>query len=152
MKIHVKQAQTGVYSLSFDDATHTLTTRELKTLLMESVKALSPGALPTLPPADEARELGERLKRASAPGLQKLIMSVSDDDMLMFLKTTEDDDELHELLFANMSERKHKMLSEDLSYRFSDGIEDSVLGPAIDNLIEQTNQLEADGTLEGNED
>ena len=148
MKINVKQTQTGIYSISFDEVTHTLTSTELKALLMGAVKALSPGALPTLPPADEARELGARLKKAVSPGLQKLIMHAGDDDMVMFLKCTKDDEELHEILFANMSERKHKMLSEDLQYRFPEGVDDDDLGPAIVRLIELTNQFESDGLLD----
>jgi len=148
MKISVKKAQNGVYALAIDDTTHTLTTRELKLLLMESVKSLTPGAVSSVSPADEARDLAERLKAANDPGLQKLIMSVSDDDILVFLKSTENDTLLHAKLFDNMSERKHKMLSEDLEYRFTDGIDEDLLGASVIRLIELTNQLQNDGVLE----
>jgi len=148
MKISVKKAQNGVYAISFDDTTHTLTTRELKMLLMESVKSLTPGAISTVSPAEEARDLAARLKSGNDTGLQKLIMSVTDDDILIFLKSTENDTLLHAKLFDNMSERKHKMLSEDLEYRFTDGIDDDQLGAAVIRLIEVTNQLQNDGVLE----
>lgn len=148
MKISVKKAQNGVYAISFDETTHTLTTRDLKVLLMEAVKSLTPGAVSSVTPAEEAHDLAERLKAANDPGLQKLIMSVSDDDILIFLKSTENDTLLHAKLFDNMSERKHKMLSEDLEYRFVDGIDEEQLGEAVIRLIELTNQLQSDGTLE----
>jgi len=148
MKISVKKAQNGVYALSIDDTTHTLTTRDLKALLMEAVKSLTPGAVSSVSPAQEALDLAERLKTANDPGLQKLIMSVTDDDILIFLKSTENDALLHAKLFDNMSERKHKMLSEDLTYRFADGIDEQQLGDAVIRLIEVTNQLQNDGTLE----
>lgn len=148
MKISVKKAQNGVYAITIDDCVHTLNTQDLKRLLMDSVRALTPGALPTLTPGEEAHELGNRLKTANDTGLQKLIVSTGDDDMLMFLKSTEDDPALHEKMFANMSERKHKMLSEDLEYRFTEGVSDDDLGDAVVRMIDLCNHLHNDGTLE----
>lgn len=148
MKISVRKAQNGVYAVSIDDSTHTLTTRELKSLLMEAVKSLTPGAVSSVSPAQEAIDLAERLKTAADPGLQKWIMTVTDDDILIFLKSTENDTLLHAKLFDNMSERKHKMLSEDLEYRFVEGIDEEQLGESVIRLIEHTNQLQADGVLE----
>ena len=148
MKISVKKAQNGVYAISIDDCVHTLTTQDLKGLLMAAVRALTPGALPTLSPSEEAHALGNRLKSANDPGLQKLIVSAGDDDMLIFLKSTEDDRALHEKLFSNMSERKHKMLSEDLDFRFPEGVSDDELGEAVVRLIDLSNHLHNDGTLE----
>jgi len=148
MKISVNKAQTGIYSVSLDGATHTLSTRDLKTLLLEAVKVMTPGALPTLSPREEAHELGDRLKTANDPGLQKFINSAADDDIVIFLKCTEDDTALHEKMFANMSERKHKMLSEDLEYRFHDDILDDDLSTAVVKLVELTNHLQDEGTLE----
>lgn len=148
MKISVKKAQNGVFAISIDDGVYTLSAQDLKRLLMEAVRALTPGALPTLSPSEEAHDLGERLKTANAPGLQKLIVSAGDDDMLTFLKSTEDDRALHEKLFANMSERKHKMLSEDLDFRFPEGVDDDTLGDAVVRLIDLTNHLHNEGTLE----
>jgi len=148
MKLSVKKAQNGVYALAIDETTHTLTTRELKIFLMEAVKALTPGAVSSVSPTEEANDLAERLKAANDTGLQKLIMSVSDDDILVFLKSTENDTILHAKLFDNMSDRKHKMLSEDLEYRFTDGIDEDQLGASVIRLIELTNQLQNDGVLE----
>ncbi|HEY9163034.1 MAG TPA: FliG C-terminal domain-containing protein [Magnetovibrio sp.] len=148
MKISVKKAQNGVYAVSIDESVYTLSTHDLKHLLMEAVRALTPGALPTLSPNEEAHELGARLKRANDPGLQKLIVSAGDDDILIFLKSTEDDTALHEKLFANMSERKHKMLSEDLQYRFHDGVDDDALSAAVVRLLDLSNHMHNDGTLE----
>lgn len=148
MKISVNKAQNGIYSISLDGTTHTLSTRDLKVLLLEAVKVMTPGALPTLSPREEAYELGARLKTANAPGLQKFIISAGDDNIVIFLKCTEDDTDLHEKMFANMSERKHKILSEDLKYRFPDDISDDDLSTAVVKLIELTNQLQTEGALE----
>jgi flagellar motor switch protein FliG len=148
MKISVKKAQNGVFAVTVDDCVHTLHTQDLKRLLMEAVRALTPGALPTLSPIEEALELGNRLKSANDAGLQKLIVSAGDEDMVIFLKSTEDDPVLHEKLFANMSERKHKMLSEDLQFRFPEGVGDDDLGEAVVRLIDLCNHLHNDGTLE----
>jgi hypothetical protein len=148
MKISVKKAQNGVYAVSFDETTHTLTTQDVKVLLMQAVRALTPGAISTIPPAEEAHDLAERLKTANDPGLQKLILSVTDDDLLIFLKSTENDTVLHAKMFDNMSQRKHKMMSEDLEFRFVDGVDEDRLGEAVIRLIEITNQLQSDGVLE----
>lgn len=148
MKIRVKKAQNGVYAIAFDDVTHTLTTKDLKTLLMEAVKSLAPGVVSSVSPSEEARDLADRLKTVDDPGLQKFLMSVTDDDILILLKSTEDDQVLHDKLFANMSERKHKMLAEDLEYRFTDGVDEEALGDAVIRLIEVANRLHNDGILE----
>ena len=148
MKISVKKAHNGVYAVSIDDSVHTLTAQDLKRLLMEAVQAMTPGAVPTLSPSEEVHDLGNRLKKANDPGLQKLIVSAGDDDMLIFLKSTEDDAALHEKLFANMSERKHKMLSEDLEFRFPEGVSDDELGAAAVRLLDLSNQLHNEGSLE----
>lgn len=147
MKISVKKTQSGVYALTIDDAVHTLTLNDLKHLLMASVKALAPGALPTPDPIEEAHEFAERLKTADGPGLQKLIISARDDDMAAFLKATEDDQALQDLLFTNMSDRKHKMLSEDLEFRFQDGVPAADLDEAVIRLIDLANHLQNDGLM-----
>ncbi|MCW8915061.1 MAG: hypothetical protein OQK24_04315 [Magnetovibrio sp.] len=148
MKISVKKAQNGVYAVTIGETTHTLTTLDLKHLLMEAVRALTPGAISSVSPQEEAHDLATRLKAANPPGLQKLILSVSDNDILVFLKATEDDAPLHTLLFENMSERKHTMLAEDLEFRFPEGVDEEQLSDAVIRLIDTTNRLEADGVLE----
>ena len=148
MRISVKKAQNGVYALTIGDHTHTLSTMELKHLLMEAVKALTPGAIASVSAYEEARDLAERLKTANAPGLQKLILSANDDDMVIFLKSLEDDTNLHAAFFGNMSEHKKVILSEDLQFRFPEGVSEDDLGGAVIRLIELTNQLQADGILE----
>jgi len=148
MKISVRKAQNGVYALSFDDITHTLTTVELKALLQAAVLALSSGDVSSPSPAEEARDLAQRLTGGNDAGLQKLILTIADDDLLMFLKATENDPQVHAKLFDNMSARKHKMISEDLEFRFTDGLDEGLLGEAVIRIIETTNQLQDDGVLE----
>ena len=149
MKISVKKVQNGVFAIALDDCIQTLHTHDLKRLLMESVRALTPGAMPTLSPSEEAHELGQRLMTLNAPDLQRLIILAGDEEMLVFLKGTEGDSELHNKLFTNMGERKHKILVEDLTYRFPEGVEDEVLGAANVHLIELISHLHSDDEDEG---
>lgn len=144
MNINVKRVQAGLFAITFDDKILTLSTHDMKRLLMQAVRALTPGALPTLPPAEEARKLGKRLMELSPPDLQRLIIQAGDEEMLVFLKGTEDDEDLHERLFANMGERKRKILHEDLTYRFPEGVEDEALGIAVVHLIELMSRLHSD--------
>ncbi|MEG3618147.1 FliG C-terminal domain-containing protein [Magnetovibrio sp. PR-2] len=148
MRISVKKAQNGVYALTIGDHTLTLSTLELKHLLMEAVKALTPGAIASVSAYEEACDLAERLKSANAPGLQKLMLSAVDDDMVIFLKATEKDEALHKVFFDNMSDHKKVILSEDLQFRFPEGVDEEDLSDAVIRLIELTNQLQADGVLE----
>lgn len=149
MKISVKKVQNGVFSIALDDCIQTLHTHDLKRLLMESVRALTPGAMPTLSPSEEAHELGQRLMTLNAPDLQRLIILAGDEEMLVFLKGTEGDSELHNKLFANMGERKRKILIEDLTYRFPEGADDDALGAANVHLIELISHLHSDDETEG---
>ena len=150
MRISVKKAQNGVYALTIGDHTHTLSTMDLKHLLMEGVKALTPGAIASVSPYEEACDLAARLKSANAPGLQKLILSADDNDMVIFLKSVEKDEDLQRTFFENMSEHKKIILSEDLQFRFPEGVNEDDLSDAVIRLIELTTQLQADGILEQN--
>jgi len=148
MKISVQKAPNGDYTLSFDDTTHTLSRREIKVLLMEAVKSLSPDAPSSASPPQEIQALAERLKAANDPGLQELITNVVDDDILIFLKSTENDTLLHAKLFDNMSEPKQTTLFDELETRFTDGVDETQLGEAVVRLTELTDQLQSEGVLE----
>ncbi|MCK4939282.1 MAG: hypothetical protein KAR80_03245 [Rhodospirillaceae bacterium] len=148
MKISVNQTKKGVFSVTLDDTVLTLDQVQMKKLLMEAVKALMPGALPTVDPKQLAKTLSEKLKRANPPGLQKLIMTAEEDDVLKFLKGSEDDTRLLDWFFQNMSNRKQTMYKEDMEFKFHDGVPDDDLTDAVNNLSDLANSLKNDGIME----
>ena len=147
MRIAVKKASAGVFSISFDDTVVTLDSHQLKQLLLEAVKALTPGAMPSVSPGEEAKHLAAKLKTANPPGLQKFIMGSNDDDILALLKATEVDDAFQEAMFSNMSDRKHKMFSEDMEFRFKEGLDDSLLNEALARIGATIAKMVEEGAL-----
>ena len=148
MKISVKQTKKGVFSLTFDDVILTLDKGQIKNLLLQCVQALAPGSVGTVDPEVQAARLAEKLKHANPPGMQKLIMSANEDDILMFLKSCEEDQEIIDWVFQNMSERKQTMFKEDMEFKFHDGVPSDDLIDAVENLNELVARLKNDGSLE----
>ena len=148
MKISVNQTKKGVFSVTLDDTVSTLDQVQMKKLLMEAVKALMPGAIPMADPKQLAKSLAEKLKQANPPGLQKLIMTADEDDILKFLKASEDDQRLLDWFFENMSDRKQTMYKEDMEFKFHDGVPDDDLTDAVGNLNDITNTLKKDGVMD----
>lgn len=134
MKISVKRTKPGVFTVAFGDTALSMGTADVKHLVLEAVAALTPGVLPARSAREEARMFADRLKRVKIEKLQQFILAAMDDDILIFLKGTEDDRHLHELLFANMSEHKHKILSEDLQYKANLELSDDRLAAAVIHL------------------
>ncbi len=134
MKISVKRTGPGIYTVAFGDTTLAMGSEDVKHLVLEAVSALTPGVLPGRSVHEEARALADRLKCAKTENLQQFILAAMDDDILVFLKGTEDDPRLHEFLFANMSEHKHKILSEDLQYKTNAHLNDDQLAEALAHL------------------
>jgi hypothetical protein len=122
--------------VSLGNTVHTLDVGELKTLVLEAVGALSPGVLPPQSCSRELKDLANRFIAASDGAVQEFILHARDADLLVFLKCTEDDTRLHEKLFANMSERKHTILSEDLQFRYQQPISIAEHSATIFNLCE----------------
>ena len=125
MKISVKKTRPNVYSVSFGKTVHTLGTDDLKALVLESARALAPGILPAPSNDLEISALAARLLAAKDADLQEFIFHADESQILTLLKCTEESSAVHQKLFANMSERKHTILSEDLQYSFQDGITDA---------------------------
>ena len=148
MKISVKQTKNGVFSLTLDDAVATLDMGQMKKLLLECVQAMAPGAVNMVDPDVQAAHLAEKLKTANPPGLQKLIMSASEDDILMVLKSCEEDTQFLDWIFQNMSERKQTMFKEDMDFKFHDGVPGDDLADAVENLNELASRLKSEGSLE----
>ncbi|MCK5547072.1 MAG: hypothetical protein KAI27_06830 [Rhodospirillaceae bacterium] len=148
MKIAVNQTKKDVFSVTLDDTVITLDQSQMKKFLMEAVKALMPGALPTVNPKQLAKALSEKLRLANPPGLQKLIMTAEEDDILKFLKSSENDTQLLEWFFQNMSDRTQTMYKEDMEFKFHDGVPDDDLTDAVNNLNDIVSTLIKDGVLD----
>ncbi|MBL4691728.1 MAG: hypothetical protein JKY92_00135 [Magnetovibrio sp.] len=131
MKINVRKVQPKMYCVTLGGVSHTLNTDQLKTMVLETVRALSPDVFPDEPSYSQIQVLSERLTLATSAQLQKFILHANDDDLLVFLKCTQMDEALHQKLFDNMSQRKHTMLSEDIQYGFHDGLTDDQRHTAI---------------------
>ena len=148
MKISVNQTKKDVFSVTLDDTVITLDKIQMKKLLMEAVKALMPGALPSVDPDILAHRLGEKLKRANPAGVQKLLMTAEEDDIIKFIKASEEDGELLKWVFQNMSDRKQTMYKEDMEFKFHDGVPGDDLTDAVNNLNDIFTHLKNDGVLE----
>ena len=134
MKINVKKTQPQLYSVSIGDTVHSLGINDLKTLVLETVRVLAPGALPTPSIDILINTLVIRLNVTNDADLQELILHAPETEILMLLKSTEDKADFHKKMFDNMSTRKHTMLSEDLQYKFQNNIDAEALNAAISNL------------------
>jgi len=135
IKVHKMPSQAGSYSLSIDGTVYTLDTWDLKKLVMASVRALSPDVLPESSWHAGLESLMAKISLAHDDDIQEFIMNAKDSDLLIFLKCSEDAPDLHQKVFANMSDRKRVLLSEDLQFRFQDDIDDKDLNASMTNLI-----------------
>ena len=123
-----------------------LSLAEVKTLLVQVLAQMAPGAAPN--PAENIKKLMKKLIEANDVGVETLIRGAADDDMLVLLKSAEKNEPLCEKLYRNMSERSRKMYQDDLGFRFTDGIPDTDLGRAANRLATQARALEGEGLLQ----
>ncbi len=147
MKISVAKAVGGTISISFDGKVVTLNTADTKTLLLELTKVLIPEGAFSKSPTKKAEELAARIKSANDLGIQKLLRVADHDDLLVLLKFGEQDGKLKAKIFGNMTEKSRKIFSEDLNYRFQEGVGEAELGKSINRLSVITRELEEEGTL-----
>jgi len=155
MKINAKQVAPDVYSVSFGGTEVILQGNEVKTLLMQLMHVMAPtGADADVEIAvavskeDKSRkEFLSRIRTANDVGIQKFLLVADHNDLLALLKSTEGNASLHDKFFSNMSDNNAKMVNEDLTYEFRDGLPERRRRDAIDRLIKLTRELELDGDL-----
>ena len=147
MKISVAKKEGEAISISFDETVITLNEAETKTLLLELTKVLIPEGTLTKSPTQMAEELAAKIKGGNGLGIQKLLRVAEHDDLLVLLKYGEEDDKLKAKIFGNMTEKSRKIFSEDLAYRFQDGVAETELGKSINRLSVITQELEEEGTF-----
>lgn len=134
MKISVKKIQNQTYCVTLGGVSHTLSTHDLKSMVLETVRALSPDVLIEDTSYNHSQSLVHRLEQASLEKLQEFILHANQDSLLIFLKCTQTHEALHQKLFDNMSPRKHTILSKDLQYSYQDGLTDEQQDAAIFTL------------------
>jgi hypothetical protein len=139
MKIVVQQTGPEAFRIVLGEATATLSATDLALLATEATRALHPGA-------SSASEFVQRLRGASDVGVQALLRTAAEDDVLVLLKLCEKDRALTDLLLRNMSDRSRTLFLEDLTFKFRDqGPSASAATAALVRLARTVRTLEEQG-------
>ena len=158
MKITVKKVSPDTFALNFNDVTVALNEVEIRTLLLQLTRTISPElairrARGSGHDGPDYRAFMRRLRCANDIGIQALLRSVSTDDTLVLLKLGEKSELLQKKLFSNMSDRSAQMFTEDLSYKFPDDmVPDTMARDALKRIMKEAKKLENRGTLIYEED
>jgi len=159
MKISVKKVTPDTFSLGFDDVTVALDEVEIRTLLLQLTRLISPelaakrarmvaGGGGRGGNEPDYRAFMRHLRTANDIGIQALLHSVATDDTLILLKLGEKSEILQKKLFSNMSDKSAQMFTEDLSYKFPDDmVPDNLARAALKRIMEEAKKLESKGTL-----
>ena len=147
MKITARKAAPDQFVLRFEETEVTLTSGDLKTLLLQITRLLAPAEDVLRSAEDRAKEFLTRLKGANNVGLQKFIMLAPHDDLLVLLKSAEADQDALQKFYANMSDRSRKIVAEDLVYKFKEAVPATQLTLALGRLTRLAKDLEGEGTL-----
>jgi hypothetical protein len=147
MKITAKKAVPDVYSISFDDTESALEGNDLKSLLIQITRLLSPASDGARSGEDRRKEFIRHIKNADDVGLQKFLLAADHEDILILLKVAENDKALLKKFYANMSERSRKICIQDLVYKYKDGVSAAQVTAIIGRLGAIAKDLEIEGTL-----
>jgi len=147
MKISFTKSSENTFDIAFGDQTISLGTDDLKSLLMEVTRVLMPGGNQNKGSDSQASDLISRIKSADDVSIQKFILTINEDDILILLKYAEDDAAFLKKFNSNMSERSRKMHAEDMAYKFQNGIPAGELKTAVSRLLKTTQKMEEDGSL-----
>lgn len=146
MKISARRSEDGAFTLKFDQTEVVLGMGDLKRLVMQVSRLLTPESMNTEGAVQqEAVKLAEIIKGADDIGVQALIQAAEEDDILVLLKLGEEDEALLDKLYGNMSEKVQTMFEEDLSFKFGDSVPDGPAKTSIRNLNHSLRTLARDG-------
>lgn len=141
MKISARRADDGAFTLKFDQTEVVLSVADLKTLLLQVTRLLTPDAMKADANAlEQAGKLADTLKGATDIEVQAFIQAAGEDDILVLLKLAEEDEPLLEKLYGNMTDNMRTLFEEDLGFKYGDGVPD---GPAKTAIREMNNTLRA---------
>lgn len=146
MKISARRSDDGTFTLKFDQTDVALSTADLKTLLMQVTRLLTPDAMKADASAVEsAAKLAATLKGATDIEIQAFIQAAGEDDILVLLKLGEEDEALLGKLYGNMTENMRRLFEEDMGFKYGDGIPDGPAKTAIREMQATIRKLAADG-------
>jgi hypothetical protein len=147
MKITAKKAAPDVYAISFDDIEVAIEGNDLKSLLIQITRLLSPASELTKSGVERRKEFIRHIKNANDVGLQKFLLAADHEDVLILLKVAENDKALLKKFYGNMSERSRKICIEDLIYKYEDDVSAAQVTAVIGRLGAIAKDLENGGTL-----
>ncbi len=147
MKISVTKTAENTYDIVAGDQSISLSINDLKLLLLESVRVLAPSGGIKKGNKVQVDDLINRLKLADDVSVQKFIVAMGEDDILIFLKYAEEDSVLLEKFYSNMSERSKKIQAENIAYQFQNGIPASQLDETFARLLKMAQKMKEDGSL-----
>jgi|GEM_PF-1333080 len=147
MKITIVKSSDNTFDVSFDETTVTLSSADIKTLLLQATKVLMPDGGPVAKPEDRAKKFANRFQLANDVGVQNFIREADPDELLMLLKIIETDDKLLQRFYSNMSDNLQKMMAEDLAYKLKDGVAPEKVAAALNGLMRKSKELEQKGAL-----
>lgn len=146
MEISVTKGAPGCYVLKLGETELTVSEAELKTLLLRASALLVPGV--AAEPNAEAltREFAALLTDADDRRVQKLLLLANHADVLVLLKAAERNRPVIDKIYANMSERSRKIFSEDLAYKYKQGVPAAEEGAAMRRLMGMARRILGEDT------
>lgn len=135
MEISLTKLAPQSYRLRLGDTEIDVAEGELKVLLLQITKLLTPAAGFEKSAEELTREFMDAIGGADDVAIQKFLLLADNGDILVLLKAAENNHALLEKLYTNMSERSRKIFAEDLAYKYKDGVPSSEVGAAIGRLV-----------------
>lgn len=147
MKISIVKSGDNEFDVSFDETKVTLSSADIKTLLLQATKVLMPDGGPVAKPEDRAKKFAIQFLKANDVGVQNFIREADPDDLLVLLKIIEADEKLLQRFYANMSDNVQKMMTEDLAFKFKEGVASDKVAAALNGLMRKSKEMEQKGAL-----
>lgn len=147
MKISIVKSGDDAFDVSFDETKVTLSSADIKTLLLQATKVLMPDGGPVAKPEDRAKKFANRFLNANDVGVQNFIREADPDEILVLLKIIETDDKLLQRFYTNMSNNMQKMMSEDLAFKFKEGVASEKVAASLNGLMRKSKEMEQKGSL-----
>lgn len=147
MKINITKSGDNTFDVAFDETKVTLSSVEIKTLLLQATKVLMPGGGPVAKPEDRVKKFAIRFQKANDVGVQNFIREADPDELLVLLKIIEADKALMQRFYTNMRNNLQKMMTEDLAFKFKEGVASEKVAAALNGLMRKSKELEQKGAL-----
>jgi len=147
MKISITKSEDDTFDVTFDETKVTLSSADIKTLLLQATKILMPTGDPVAKPEVRAKRFADRFQKINDVSVQNFIREANPDDLLVLLKIVEPDATLLQRFYTNMSNNLQKMMTENLAFKFKDGVASEKVAAALNGLMRKSTELEQKGAL-----